>query len=101
MKASGYLPKTDSRFRGDQRLFEEGKWDEADVEKVRLEEKQRTLRKELSEKGEEFQPMFFEQTEKLNPITKKVEVSWQAKKGDDNYWVKRAKQEWEGLPDIF
>jgi len=39
MKHSGYLPPTDSRYRGDQRLFEHGKWEEADVEKVRLEVK--------------------------------------------------------------
>jgi hypothetical protein len=41
MKESGYLPKTDSRYRGDQRLFEQGKLQEADDEKVRLEIKQR------------------------------------------------------------
>lgn len=36
---------SDSRLRPDQRLMEEAKWDEANIEKVRLEEKQRTLRK--------------------------------------------------------
>ena len=33
------LPKTDSRFRGDIRMFEEGMIDEADEEKVKIEEK--------------------------------------------------------------
>jgi hypothetical protein len=37
---------TDSRLRPDQRLMEEAKWDEANMEKLRLEEKQRTIRKQ-------------------------------------------------------
>lgn len=37
---------TDSRHRPDQRLMEEGHWDEANAEKQRLEEKQRTTRRE-------------------------------------------------------
>lgn len=37
---------TDSRRRPDQRLMEEGHWDEANAEKQRLEEKQRSTRRE-------------------------------------------------------
>jgi len=37
---------TDSRLRPDQRLMEEGRWDEANSEKIRLEEKQRAKRRE-------------------------------------------------------
>ncbi|XP_034455459.1 oxysterol-binding protein 1-like isoform X2 [Hippoglossus hippoglossus] len=37
---------TDSRRRPDQRLMEDGRWDEANAEKQRLEEKQRTVRRE-------------------------------------------------------
>lgn len=40
------LAPTDSRKRPDQRLMEEGKWDEANDEKLRLEEKQRTARRQ-------------------------------------------------------
>uniref|UniRef100_A0A803T399 Oxysterol-binding protein n=1 Tax=Anolis carolinensis TaxID=28377 RepID=A0A803T399_ANOCA len=36
---------SDSRLRPDQRLMENGKWDEANVEKQRLEEKQRAVRR--------------------------------------------------------
>ena len=45
---------TDSRNRPDQRLMEEGKWDEANEIKVQLEEKQRAARreKEASETGQ-------------------------------------------------
>lgn len=37
---------TDSRRRPDQRLMEQGMWDEANAEKQRLEEKQRSVRRE-------------------------------------------------------
>jgi len=37
---------TDCRLRPDQRLMEEGRWEEANAEKVRLEEKQRAVRRE-------------------------------------------------------
>ncbi|CAH8866321.1 unnamed protein product [Trichobilharzia szidati] len=40
-----FLPPTDSRYRPDLRLFEMGKIDEAASEKLRLEEKQRHVRK--------------------------------------------------------
>ncbi|XP_075218829.1 oxysterol binding protein isoform X2 [Lycorma delicatula] len=39
------IAPTDSRFRPDQRLMEEGRWEEANVVKVSLEEKQRAARK--------------------------------------------------------
>lgn len=43
---------TDSRLRPDQRLMEEGRWDESNAEKVRLEEKQRTVRREREAEAE-------------------------------------------------
>ena len=43
---------TDSRRRPDQRLMEEGFWDEANAEKVRLEEKQRLVRKLREQEAE-------------------------------------------------
>ena len=53
---------TDSRLRPDQRLMESGRWDEANVEKQRLEEKQRAVRRrreaeavEALEEGEMLQ----------------------------------------------
>ena len=52
---------TDSRLRPDQRLMEEGRWDEANTEKVRLEEKQRAVRRQreaeqelASQEGREY-----------------------------------------------
>ncbi|RVE68954.1 hypothetical protein OJAV_G00072870 [Oryzias javanicus] len=53
------LPPTDTRFRPDQRLLEEGKVAEADKRKDEVEEKQRTRRKEMAKRGEEHIPRFF------------------------------------------
>lgn len=56
---------TDSRFRPDQRLMENGLWDEANAEKLRLEEKQRTVRRareheaeKAAAQGEDLWPNF-------------------------------------------
>lgn len=43
---------TDSRRRPDQRLMEEGRWDEANDEKLRLEEKQRAARRQREMEAE-------------------------------------------------
>lgn len=51
----GRIPGTDSRLRPDQRLFEEGKVDEAEQIKMALEERQRARRKEG-----QHSPLWFE-----------------------------------------
>lgn len=43
---------TDSRLRPDQRLMENQRWDEANSEKVRLEEKQRAVRRKREAEAE-------------------------------------------------
>ncbi|XP_062294637.1 oxysterol-binding protein-related protein 7-like [Scomber scombrus] len=53
------LPPTDTRYRPDQRILEEGKLAEADKKKDEVEEKQRERRKEMAKKGEEHIPRFF------------------------------------------
>ncbi|XP_076609662.1 oxysterol-binding protein-related protein 7-like isoform X1 [Chaetodon auriga] len=53
------LPPTDTRFRPDQRLLEEGKVAEADKKKDEVEEKQRERRKEMAKIGQEHIPRFF------------------------------------------
>ena len=44
---------TDSRLRPDQRLMENGSWDDASQEKIRLEEKQRAARRKKEEDQEQ------------------------------------------------
>lgn len=53
------LPLTDSRFRRDQRFIEEGRLDEAEKEKQRLEQRQRELRKQMEQLGQPYQPRWF------------------------------------------
>ncbi|XP_055076480.1 oxysterol-binding protein-related protein 7 [Misgurnus anguillicaudatus] len=75
------LPPTDSRFRPDQRLLEEGKVDEADKRKDEIEEKQRSRRKELEKRGEEHIPRFFRRTQ--DHAGREVWVT------NDTYWKVR------------
>ncbi|KAL3501095.1 hypothetical protein ACH5RR_035544 [Cinchona calisaya] len=80
------LPPTDSRLRPDQRHLENGEYELANSEKLRLEQLQRQARK-LQERG--WQPRWFQKDE------------------DDcyryvgGYWEAREKQNWEGIPNIF
>ncbi|OQR70774.1 oxysterol-binding protein-related protein 1-like [Tropilaelaps mercedesae] len=57
--ANGHLASTDSRFRPDIRLLEEGDLNGASAEKHRLEEKQRETRKARG-KNAEWKPLWFE-----------------------------------------
>lgn len=57
----GKLPSTDSRLRPDQLALERGDVDGAEREKLRVEEKQRGVRKQREEKGEgQVEPKWFE-----------------------------------------
>ena len=56
-----FVAPTDCRLRGDMRFYEEGKVDEADEEKIRLEVKQRKARKERHDSGIEWEPKFFKE----------------------------------------
>ncbi|CAN6338166.1 unnamed protein product [Urochloa humidicola] len=80
------LPPTDSRLRPDQRHLENGEYEMANAEKLRLEQLQRQARR-LQEKG--WKPRWFK------------------KDDDDNYryvggyWEAREKGNWDGIPEIF
>uniref|UniRef100_F7F973 Oxysterol-binding protein n=1 Tax=Monodelphis domestica TaxID=13616 RepID=F7F973_MONDO len=96
---------TDSRWRPDQRLMENGQWDEANSEKQRLEEKQRAIRRkrieagaqESPEEGKDIDPhvpLWFEK--KLDPYTGEEAYVYKG-----NYWEAKEKQDWSMCPDIF
>ncbi|XP_076006181.1 oxysterol-binding protein-related protein 3-like isoform X2 [Genypterus blacodes] len=57
------LPPTDSRFRPDQRLLEEGNTDGAEEQKQRIEQLQRERRKVLQDNNMTHQPRFFKRSE--------------------------------------
>jgi hypothetical protein len=71
----GWLPATDCRLRPDQRAMEQGEWDLASSEKVRLEEQQRSKRRAREARGEpgEWPARWFE---------RRVE-----KDTGENYWI--------------
>ncbi len=91
----GAIAPTDTRFRGDQRLFEEGEVDAADEEKVRLEVKQRKARKIRQDQGQSWKTNFFREV----PHPKvEGEVCYEM---FENYWARRERKEWSGLPDLW
>lgn len=85
---------TDSRYRPDLRLFEEGKIDEGGEEKHRLEEKQREVRKIRKEKGEVWTPLYFEEVVDEDTGDRFFKMN-------DRYWINRAKGDWAEAPDLF
>ncbi|KAJ1567061.1 hypothetical protein HK405_007324 [Cladochytrium tenue] len=91
---AGVLPPTDTRFRPDQRLYEEGRADEAEHEKQRLEQKQRERRKKAEASGMVWLPQYFEL--RLDPGA--AEPRWHYKGG---YWEMREKGAFETALDLF
>uniref|UniRef100_A0A3B4BW43 Oxysterol-binding protein n=1 Tax=Pygocentrus nattereri TaxID=42514 RepID=A0A3B4BW43_PYGNA len=107
---------TDSRLRPDQRLMEAGLWDEANVHKQRLEERQRLERKRreaqtnialeealepsvcdtILEKGpcNMYQPLWFEK--RLDSETRESSYVYRG-----GYWEAKEKQDWSQCPSIF
>ncbi|NXE43693.1 OSBP1 protein, partial [Ptilorrhoa leucosticta] len=122
---------TDSRRRPDQRLMENGRWDEANAEKQRLEEKQRLSRKRreaeaarATEDGEEgpshgdVPPRCPPPPPALTPLCPPgtpcdpYKPLWFERKKDPvtqelahvykgGYWESKEKQDWSLCPDIF
>lgn len=80
------LPPTDSRLRPDQRHLENGEFDTANVEKLRLETRQRMSRK-LQEHG--WKPRWF-QRDGEGPFHY-----------IGGYWEAREQGKWDRCPDIF
>ncbi|XP_031385562.1 oxysterol-binding protein-related protein 1D isoform X2 [Punica granatum] len=80
------LPPTDSRLRPDQRHLENGEYELANAEKLRLEQLQRQARK-LQERG--WQPRWFQKDE---------DGCYRYTGG---YWEAREQKNWDGIPDIF
>eukprot|EP01018_Ginkgo_biloba_P014602 Gb_04474 [translate_table: standard] len=81
------LPPSDSRLRPDQRHLENGEYELANVEKLRLEQRQRQSRK-LQERG--WQPRWFRK--------EKGQDTYQYIGG---YWEARDESKWDVCHDIF
>ncbi|KAM4577761.1 oxysterol-binding protein 2 isoform 1-T1 [Fundulus diaphanus] len=101
---------TDSRLRPDQRLMEEGRWDEANSEKQRLEEKQRAVRRRREAEAtdaldeecdydsgrdyERYQPLWFHQ--RRDSVTGETNFVYRG-----GYWESKEREDWSMCPDIF
>ncbi|KAK3927345.1 Oxysterol-binding protein 1 [Frankliniella fusca] len=95
---------TDSRLRPDQRLMENQRWDAANTEKVRLEEKQRAVRRKREAEAEAasaagqsyppYEPIWFKKEKE--PWTGQICHIYSGK-----YWECKEKQQWDVCPDIF
>uniref|UniRef100_A0A8D0CVT5 Oxysterol-binding protein n=1 Tax=Sander lucioperca TaxID=283035 RepID=A0A8D0CVT5_SANLU len=95
---------TDSRLRPDQKLMEEGRWDEANSEKQRLEEKQRAVRRrreaeasDAVDEGKEYegyQPLWFHQ--RRDSVTGETNFVY-----NGGYWEAKERQDWSMCPNIF
>eukprot|EP00898_Chlorokybus_atmophyticus_P008225 jgi/Chlat1/8403/Chrsp80S07909 len=85
------IAPTDSRLRPDQRLLEEGRYDEANAEKQRLENKQRKARAQ-ADAGEVWNPRWFKRTKEGNG--NQFEYA-------GGYWEARTAHKWDGIRDIF
>ncbi|KAF8114953.1 hypothetical protein N665_0030s0002 [Sinapis alba] len=81
------LPPTDSRLRPDQRHLENGEYEKANLEKQRLERRQRMSR-QLQESG--WRPRWFEKQGESETF-----------KYTGGYWEARGHRTWDDCPDIF
>ena len=96
---------TDCRLRPDQRLMETGEWDEANTEKVRLEEKQRAVRRRREAEAEKaaqegrtyegHQPVWFHKEVDRQNGEKLIFMY------SGGYWEAKEEQKWDMCPDIF
>lgn len=94
----GKLPKTDSRLRPDQRLYEEGELDRADQEKLRIEAKQRRTRAEFAEKNVPWLPRWFKLDDESSQELE-VSTDWSF---TGEYWKTRETGEWpQDIPDLW
>ncbi|KAI8394249.1 Oxysterol-binding protein-domain-containing protein [Radiomyces spectabilis] len=82
------IPVTDTRYRPDQRLFENGEVTRADDEKLRVEQLQRDRRKVFEAESKAWLPLWFEPQN--DPAASSGE-SWQYKGG---YWEARNSGDW-------
>uniref|UniRef100_A0A1A8H9F7 Oxysterol-binding protein n=1 Tax=Nothobranchius korthausae TaxID=1143690 RepID=A0A1A8H9F7_9TELE len=95
---------TDSRLRPDQRLMEAGLWDEANIEKQRLEEHQRLERKrreaqanQALDEGQDiegYQPVWFEK--RTDDCSGESTYVYRG-----GYWEAKDRQDWSLCPEIF
>ncbi|KAI4212196.1 MAG: hypothetical protein LQ351_005065 [Letrouitia transgressa] len=94
---SGRIAPTDSRLRPDQQMLEDGRCDQAEDVKFRLEEAQRQRRKTMEEAGEVWTPRWFGKVDGLDG----GEEVWRLIDGEGGYWRRRERGAWAGGERVF
>ncbi|KAJ2619254.1 Oxysterol-binding protein 3 [Coemansia sp. RSA 1290] len=89
------LPPTDTRFRPDQRAYEEGRVDDAEYIKNELEEAQRARKRDRDAQGVTWTPQWFEESDDADSPTGRA---WTYKGG---YWDARAHHAFPPTVDLF
>ena len=107
----GVISPTDSRFRPDLRLFEEGQIDESDKVKIQIEEQQRLIRKNIEEGNQPPWECKFFRRIKHPYITKDIidtgedEIDFYElieNDGDNKgYWERRLRKDWDDMPHLW
>lgn len=103
------MAPTDSRRRPDQRLMEEGLWDEANAEKLRLEEKQRGARRQLEAAAEAAaaggapgpaapRPLWFSRQAAAPAPAAAPQLRHLY---THRYWDAKRRRDWAACPDIY
>ncbi|GMG19369.1 unnamed protein product [Ambrosiozyma monospora] len=85
---------TDSRRRPDQRLYEDGKVEEADELKLVLEQHQRERRTDAAGNPTTHTPAFFKKTGD-------GDFDWEFIDGELGYWNRRKVQNWDGVLKLW
>jgi len=85
---------SDSRRRPDQRMYEDGKVDEAENLKLELEQKQRERRKKADGSMAQHETVFFK---KSGP----GQLDYTFVEGPQGYWERRKRQDWRGLLKLW
>lgn len=91
------LPATDSRFRPDQRMLEDGNLEDAEEVKLQVEQQQREHRQELEEAGVEWEPTWFKF---CPPTADDPEGSWIIK-DPAAYWESRRSGTWPAVHSLW
>ena len=101
------IAPTDSRWRQDIRLYEEGDETNADRIKIDYEQEQRRKRAHQETTGEVWKPKFF--FERPHPFVKpgdgiKTEDpprQWVLVEGEQGYWERRNRGDWSDMPNLW
>ncbi|KAF5840679.1 Oxysterol-binding protein [Dunaliella salina] len=95
-----HVPPTDTRFRQDQRALELGEFNRSTTEKLRLEEKQRQVRRERAARGIKYEPLWFKQVDpnSLAHLPHEKGMAWQF---NPDYWRRAEQRDWSVCPDLY